>query len=80
MGFSKYLRGLRAMKHPVILLVWIFVGGMFFLAVLKLVEGKLHLAGIFAVMGIVVAILLKGTLYLLHRMRRRFKRANQIPL
>jgi len=79
MRFSKYLRGLRAMKHPVILLVWIFVGGMFFFAVLKLVEGKLHLAGIFAVMGIVVALLLNGSLYLSDWMLRKSEPATEAP-
>lgn len=77
MGFLIYLNGLRTMKHPVILLVWIFIGAMFFLAVLKLVEGKLQLAGIFAVMGIVVALLLNGSLYLSDWMLRKSEPATE---
>jgi len=78
-GLTKYLRGLPAMKNPVLMAVWIYIGVMFLLAALKLVEGNLSLAAVFAVMGIVVALLLRGTLYLMNWMNRSSEKENQAP-
>ena len=78
-GFPKYPRGLPAMKNPVIIVVWIFIGVMLLLAALKLVEGKLHSAAIFALMGIVVFLLLNGTFYLMDWVDRKLEKGSQAP-
>lgn len=78
-GFPKYPKGLPAMKNPVVIAVWIYVGVMLLLAALKLVEGKLSSAAVFALMGIVVVILLNGTLYLMDSVVRKSETASQAP-
>ena len=78
-GLTKYLRGLPAIKNPVLMAVWIYIGVMFLLAALKLAEGNLSLTAVFAVMGIVVALVLRGTLYLMNWMDRNSEKENQAP-
>lgn len=68
------------MKSPVIIVVWIFIGVMLLLAALKLVEGRLYSAAVFALMGIVVFLLLNGTFYLMDWMDRKWEKGSQAPV